>query len=142
MFELVYYSIANPDFTEPDMLHMLEHARKSNAEKEITGCLLYHKGVFVQLLEGERQRVESLYERIASDNRHNHVTLLAADRKGKRHFSTWNMAFVPLNENEASALARQIGSQSPDAPLHLLKQPDASHVQWVFHTFSRELLAS
>ena len=142
MYELVYYSIANPDFTEPDMLHMLEHARKSNAEQGITGCLLYHKGVFVQLLEGERQRVESLYERIASDKRHNHVTLLAADRKENRHFSSWNMAFVPLSEDEASALARHMYSQHADAPLHLLKQPDASHVQWVFHTFSRELLAS
>lgn len=148
MFELVYYSIANPDFTEPEIIRMLEIARKQNGAQEITGCLLYHKGVFVQLLEGKKPDVETLYQKIAADQRHNHVTLLAAAEKEKRMFNSWDMAFVPLNEDEASALSRQMGDDSavnvagPDSPLHQLKQQDASHVLWVFHTFSKELLAS
>ena len=148
MFELVYYSIANSDFTEPEILRMLDGARKFNKEQEITGCLLYHKGVFVQLLEGEKTKVESLYQKISSDERHNHVTLLASAPKDSRVFGNWEMAFVPLNEDEASALSRQMGiavsgyASGSDSPLHGLSREDASHVLWVFHTFSKELLAS
>lgn len=148
MFELVYYSIANADFAESEILRMLDSARKFNKEQDITGCLLYHKGVFVQLLEGERTKVESLYQKISSDERHNHVTLLASAPKESRVFGYWEMAFVPLNEDEASALSRQMGiavSDYPfgsDSPLHRLSHKETSHVLWVFNTFSKELLAS
>ncbi len=148
MFELVYYSIANPDFAEPEILSMLDGARKFNKEQDITGCLLYHKGVFVQLLEGEKEKVNALYQKIASDDRHNHITLLASSPKESRVFNDWEMAFVPLNEDEASALSRQMGAGVPgyaagsDSPLSRLHRENASHVLWVFHTFSKELLAS
>jgi hypothetical protein len=148
MYELVYYSIAEPDFSEPDILQMLNASVDRNRRVGITGCLLYHKGVFVQLLEGEKAKVQSLFEKIAADARHNHVTLLASAEKESRIFNDWNMAFIPLNEDEAAALSRQLGRSSgisfidESSPLYQLKRQDATHVMWVFNTFSQELLAS
>ena len=51
--------------------------------------------LYLQLLEGPRKIVESLYQRIAVDNRHLEVELLVAQSVDKRMFPKWAMRDDP-----------------------------------------------
>ena len=61
MFSLIYRSVAKESFIDSDIYKMLSDARDFNAEHHITGCLLYHDRKFLQLLEGEKPKVISLF---------------------------------------------------------------------------------
>lgn len=55
-------------------------------------------GVFLQLLEGEESAVESLYQKITSDPRHQHVTRIFLVRDGERVFPNWSMGFKRIED--------------------------------------------
>mgnify|MGYP000202484721 FL=1 len=76
MFNIVYRSLASPTTKQPDVEDILKRARRFNIDNEITGCLVYHKGLFIQYLEGNKNIVLELYSRIEKDVRHTDVTLL------------------------------------------------------------------
>ena len=60
----------------------------------ITGFLLYHRGEFVQLLEGERDTVRQVYfDYIVRDPRHTNVNLCWDCEIGQGSFRDWSMAF-------------------------------------------------
>ncbi len=56
---------------------MLEKARENNSRDNITGCLLYYEGEFIQYLEGNQVKVLTLFDKINADKRHKDVTLLS-----------------------------------------------------------------
>jgi len=61
MFQLVYCSEAIENIEQNDIDAILETALGFNAENNITGCLLFHNGEFIQLLEGEKDIVLELF---------------------------------------------------------------------------------
>jgi hypothetical protein len=93
MFELVYYSISKTEITTEMIGDILKKSRETNSKKNITGCLLFYDKVFLQLLEGEKEVVQELYEKIKKDERHSEVTLLIEQEVTERMFPAWSMAF-------------------------------------------------
>ena len=95
MYELVYNSIADPqDIDEADLMGILAASRQHNQLRGITGFLLYHRGEFVQLLEGERDTVRQIYfDYIVRDPRHTNVNLCWDCEIEQRSFRDWSMAF-------------------------------------------------
>jgi len=61
MFSLIYRSVAEESFSNAEVYQMLSDARDFNAEHDITGCLLFHDRRFLQLLEGEKEKVYHLF---------------------------------------------------------------------------------
>ena len=98
MYSLIYRSVAKDSFDKPLIYKMLSEARDFNASHGMTGCLLYHRGQFIQLLEGEAKEVISLYERIKKDERHENVELLEEEEVRERIFSEWSMAFQDIGD--------------------------------------------
>ena len=49
---------------------ILTKSRAKNPAAGITGNLIYHADLFLQLLEGPQSAVNELYEKILADNRH------------------------------------------------------------------------
>ena len=90
MYELVYNSIADPrDIDEADLKGILAASRQHNQLRGITGFLLYHRGEFVQLLEGERDTVRQVYfDYIVRDPRHTNVNLCWIVKSGRAVFAT------------------------------------------------------
>ena len=103
MYSLIYRSVARVSFTMPLIYKMLSGAREFNAAHNITGCLLYHKGHFIQLLEGEYKEVRALYERIEKDERHEQVELLEEEEVPYRIFDEWSMAFQDVGDEQLSS---------------------------------------
>ena len=72
---------------------LLGTARSFNAAHNVSGILLYKDGSFFQYLEGEREVVEALFERIKRDKRHYAVRLLLSNPINERVFNNWQMGF-------------------------------------------------
>ncbi len=100
MYQLTYLSFAKPDLKLQDLDDILESATTANAVRNISGCLIYYKDSFVQILEGSQEDVLYIYKKIETDPRHHSVTMLWENEVDNKFFEEWNMAFYrPDNNN-------------------------------------------
>ena len=95
LYQIVYISAATVSFSDEDLRELLDIARTNNAAQGVSGMLVYHEGSFIQVLEGERVAVESVYEKIETDERHSNQTVLLRGDIEHRTFESWAMAFLP-----------------------------------------------
>ena len=71
MMQMAYMSFATRQFkmdVDNNVNAILEEARANNSEAGITGLLVYRNGVFVQLLEGEKEVVQRVLGKILLDH--------------------------------------------------------------------------
>lgn len=97
MITLIYGSTSTQEMTESDLIELLSTAKSNNDKLGITGMLLYKDGNFLQVLEGEKEVVESLYNKIRKDPRHKSVLTIAIRPLEERVFGDWTMGFTNLN---------------------------------------------
>ena len=85
-----------------------ETASSRNAAQGITGVLVTQQGqeVFLQVLEGSRTDVNSLYASIVRDRRHRDVTLLSYEDIEQRRFANWRMGMVDLKRIHLGTILR------------------------------------
>ncbi|MEE4119682.1 MAG: BLUF domain-containing protein [Paracoccaceae bacterium] len=105
LFRLAYCSNAR-DLAPEDLESILAACERNNAQDHVTGMLLFDGDGFLQLLEGPREAVTSLFLRIAKDQRHSGVQLLVAGQTDRRLFAGWSMHYVPSRGETASILHR------------------------------------
>ncbi len=85
---------------------ILAQSRRNNAACGVTGLLCVAGPVFIQVLEGGRDEVSSLYNRIARDDRHKDVCLLLYQEISHRRFAHWSMGAVDLSKVNAALLLK------------------------------------
>lgn len=95
--ELMYTSCAVKGFTEADLTNVLQVSEVYNAERFITGVLLYDGTAFMQILEGEEADVQELFERIKRDPRHSNVKLESFVAIKKRTFPNWSLKSIKVS---------------------------------------------
>lgn len=84
---------AGLDRLEPELRAILAVSRERNRTSNVTGALLATASGFAQVLEGPRDVVEPLFERIGADPRHTDVTVLSFTPTERRSFPNWPMGF-------------------------------------------------
>lgn len=96
MFEILYKSESvSPSLVTLELESILKCSRINNSKESITGMLMYHRGEFIQILEGAEDRVLKLFSlTIQNDARHSNVKLIAQGPIVHRSFSDWSMGFV------------------------------------------------
>jgi hypothetical protein len=95
MYQIVYASVANLDFSGDDLKKLLLRARMRNKIVGVTGMLVFHDGTFLQALEGEKTAVLDLFTRIKSDPRHRDFSVLHHGAgPSARVFGDWSMGFA------------------------------------------------
>lgn len=119
-YQIVYYSTATQAFSEQDLINLLTLANNYNKPLGITGCLVYAHGKFIQLLEGERQAVLDLFEKIKRDPRHNNVTVTVEMMVNQKLFPDWGMAFKFADKD----LLKHHGAKDPS--------------KWIYSEFNAE----
>ena len=77
---------------------ILEQSRVNNPRQGITGILCYTANVFIQVLEGGRDEVCDLFNKIVPDDRHSNVRILVYEEISERHFSHWTMGHVDISK--------------------------------------------
>jgi hypothetical protein len=85
---------------------LLQQSRRNNTALGITGVLCHGGDVFLQALEGGRDPVNALYNKIVVDRRHRQVTLLSYEDIFERRFSGWTMGQVNLSKVNSSTLLK------------------------------------
>jgi hypothetical protein len=98
MHELVYTSAARRVMNPSELGAILEHARTNNARLSVSGILLYERGSFIQVLEGDEATVTALFAKIAADPRHDRVHVLTRRTIERASFARWSMGFVSLDQ--------------------------------------------
>lgn len=88
-----YISKATEDFSDQELMKILEASRTNNPKDDITGMLLYAGGKFMQIIEGDEAQLDRLVTRIKQDPRHHHFYTLEKTLSTRRHFEEWSMSF-------------------------------------------------
>ena len=96
-FAISYVSTVNPNLTEEEIQKVLNFSRNWNNENNITGILLYSEGSFFQVLEGDKELLESLFFRIQQDKRHRNVMVIFEKEVSELKFSTYSSDFISLD---------------------------------------------
>lgn len=101
---LTYASSSTRPFGKPELLDLLAVSRRNNQAVGVTGMLLFKDGNFLQVLEGEREAVRLLFDKIGRDDRHTGLLVLRHVEQEQRDFAQWSMAFYDLHSPEAHAV--------------------------------------
>ena len=96
LIRLTYASktTASPNTVQRDLIDILHHSIQFNAKHSISGVLFYNNNYFFQCLEGERNQLFTLYEKIAKDSRHVEVVQLACEDIDVAAFGQWDMKYI------------------------------------------------
>ncbi len=91
-----------------DLREILSEAQSFNALNSINGVLFYADQYFFQCLEGEREQVLDLFERIKEDQRHQEIIEFGVHPISEQNFDGWAMKFVRRN-SEVSEFFQKLG---------------------------------
>ena len=131
MIHIVYMSRAVRPLSDQDLQALLNQCRRDNSRHHVTGVLFYSHGNIAQLIEGEPEVLEPLFEKIARDGRHSNVVKLVDKPISARSFEGWSMAFHPIEPTGFEALQGFLQPAHLPPPPHSLSIADALLVDLV-----------
>ncbi len=91
VFRLIYVSRVARRVRFADVEAIAADAATRNAERGITGMLVYSPSHFLQVLEGDEAEVTAVFSRIREDQRHSDVQTIDARIVREREFGQWAM---------------------------------------------------
>lgn len=70
---------------------------ENNKFNNVTGILLYKEGTFIQILEGNEEALNNLFNTIQQDSRHNNIMTVLDKMNTKRLFTKFRAGLSSLN---------------------------------------------
>lgn len=89
---------------ESELRDVVTKSIANNSASGITGMLLYADGDILQVLEGERSKVDALFQKISQDKRHKDLFVVANEPIPYRQFSQWSMGYRKLRTEDQDTL--------------------------------------
>ncbi|GAC1440186.1 MAG: BLUF domain-containing protein [Mycobacteriales bacterium] len=128
MRSVVYASRALQPFGDDDLVELLHSARARNHGCGVTGMLVYAAGSFLQLIEGDDDAVEKIWDRIRMDPRHTDLRVLRDGVALRRQFGEWSMGFEHPDQErlEETLPGYRAGSVYPFVDSQLVSTPDTA----------------
>lgn len=110
---------------------ILTSARRNNQRDGITGALICRADLYLQMLEGPRNKVTAAFRRILEDDRHVDVTLIWSGDAAARLFPEWHMRDDPARSwmwSQAQVAAGAVDAATMDDVRavfeRLVREPD------------------
>ena len=100
LYEFLYVSNMAPGAPISIVADVARKARRFNAAHHITGLLIFDGLRFCQQLEGERDELAKLLDRIRQDPRHAQFDILYQGPLAARRFGRWALAFTDTDDVE------------------------------------------
>ncbi|WP_031428548.1 BLUF domain-containing protein [Flavimarina sp. Hel_I_48] len=97
---ICYISKSIKSLTHEDIQDILEHAEATNTECKVSGVLLHSMGNFFQVLEGGKEHITALYNKILKDPRHTDVFEVYNHPSAKPVFLDYQSNFHVVKDNE------------------------------------------
>ncbi len=98
LYQLIYISrITSTGLSGASTLNdIAETAIKNNTADDVTGILCYGNGYFFQCIEGSKQALTNLENRILRDDRHKDMQTLEFSTIARRRFTGWSLRSITL----------------------------------------------
>ena len=105
---LIYHSHAT-DISDPGLVFtILQTSIRNNEKAGIGGVLFLAKDMYIQVLEGETDAIDTTFDRISQDRRHDRVTVVGRGDIQSRAFPQWAMHdLTPNVEDDPSEFLGQ-----------------------------------
>jgi len=116
-YQLIYSSQATVPMSVAELEEILVDARAGNEKRNITGALVYIDGIFLQVLEGEKETVLSLMRSIENDTRHTSVKVFHRAEVDRPTFGSWRMAYLGATPEQMAVWAGLDGTASIESIL-------------------------
>jgi len=109
-FTICYTSKSIDNLTNVEVNSIFLSTVINNEARGITGVLLYHSGLFLQVLEGSREEVKKLfYDIIYPDRRHNEIFIVMEKETPIPFFNSYSSKFCNIKtQQEFYALKKYI----------------------------------
>lgn len=100
MKRLTYISKFSRSLTERDIENIGLVSARNNQLNNITGVLFCLAGIFFQILEGDEEPIDEVYQKILDDDRHVDILCLKLEADiEERLFPDWSMKTINLDDN-------------------------------------------
>lgn len=116
-YQIIYSSQAAEPMTALGLEKILIDARAGNEARGVTGALIYVDGVFLQIIEGDKDVVQGLMASITKDSRHTRVKVFSEMELSEPTFGSWRMAYLNASPEQMSAWAGLPGTTSIESIL-------------------------
>jgi Sensors of blue-light using FAD len=113
MRQYVYISTAE-NLSVDDIAEILASCQRNNAERNVTGLLLYNGRNFLQLLEGNEADLQWVMFRIERDARHHGISRLYDEPASVRACPDWLMKRIALGDS-GSARRERLEAELPQS---------------------------
>jgi hypothetical protein len=125
LYEILYVSTLAPEAPLSVIGDIAAKARLANAERGITGLLIFDGMRFCQQLEGGQKQVLALLERIRQDTRHINMQILHHGELALRRFRNFSLGYCTMEEDDVLERMEQLDGQAAlDAFTGLLAKLD------------------
>lgn len=126
IYTLLYVSEASRIFKfDPNIDTIVNTSVAWNESVNITGVLIYSGGYFAQYLEGDKDNVDRLLDRIRADLRHHSLVVSSKELTNERLFPQWSLAYagdIGFVKNEITRLfnSARTGKLTRQSPLRMI----------------------
>lgn len=96
-YAICYISTAVKDLPVDEVQNLFHHAGEKNRKNDVKGILLYSKGNFFQVLEGNKEYVMSLFSIIEEDPRHHTIIQVVGKEISQGAFDGYEFDVVTEN---------------------------------------------
>lgn len=137
VYYLAYMSSSRAEWSEQQVRDLVASSQRHNEALGVTGVLLYKGGSFLHVLEGEREVVRALFDRVGRDPRHHRILVLLQGEQPEREFGDWSMAFSDLDT--ADSCCGEYADFLSSPATHPLPGPTAAACRKLLYSFRSSL---
>ena len=95
---LCYVSSCIESLTVKDLEHLFRVNKRNNTEYKVSGILIYNNGNFLQILEGDEDKVKTIFKKIRRDPRHRNLISLINNPIDERIFHDYDSGFIHFED--------------------------------------------
>ena len=98
MLRLFFISAATHFKTARELNEIMRASRMRNRAEGVSSLLIYNDGSYAQLMEGPKQAVLNVFERIKTDKRHTGAAVIFQEETDTRITEGWDMQLLPVSK--------------------------------------------
>lgn len=98
MLRLFFISAATHFKTARELNEIMRASRMRNRAEGVSSLLIYNDGSYAQLMEGPKQAVLNVFERIKKDKRHTGAAIIFQEETDTRITEGWDMQLLPVSK--------------------------------------------
>lgn len=122
-------------FSNEEIIDIINVSRVNNARLGVTGLLIYHEGSIIQILEGEKEVLYTLYNKISKDTRHKAIIKVLDFSITERNFREWSMGFKQVSNENWSELKGYLNLDNVDE-FQQLRDSGNAHIISMINSFA------